>query len=54
MIDVDQASLMSVSAGDNWINPGEKVQLAVRLEKMRISNKAPGVAVIIDPSSIAS
>ncbi len=41
-IDAGQVGRMSVPARESRVNAGDKVQLAIRPEKLRISNEAPG------------
>jgi len=42
VIDTGEAGRVSVPGRESLVNTGDKVQLAVRPEKLRISNKAPG------------
>ena len=42
VIDAGQVGQLSVPKGQNEINPGDSVTLAVRPEKLRITTEAPG------------
>ncbi len=42
LIDVGQAGQLNVPEGQSPVHPGDKVALAVRPEKLRITNEAPG------------
>ena len=42
VIDAGQSGMVSVSGHKSWAGPGDKVYLAIRPEKMRISSEAPG------------